>query len=38
MEMGWGGVERRCGTWSSQKVYGGAGNRIWCAKNKLKIK
>jgi hypothetical protein len=26
------GVERMCGMWSSQKVYGEAGNRIWSVK------
>jgi hypothetical protein len=31
-----GGVGRRCGMWSSQRVDG--GNGIWSVKNKLKIK
>jgi hypothetical protein len=36
---GWeqGGVGRRCGMWSSQRVDGGVENGIWSVKNKLKF-
>jgi hypothetical protein len=30
-----GGVGRRCGMWSSQRVHGEVWNGIWSAKNKL---
>jgi hypothetical protein len=31
-------MRRRCGMWSRWRLDGGAGNRIWSVKNKLKIK
>jgi hypothetical protein len=33
-----GGVGRRYGMWSSQRVDGGSGKGIWTVKNNLKIK